>query len=125
VAKSAAPLRLVLDTNIIISGLLWSGTPRQLLDRASDDPSIRLFTSEALINELLTSLGYRKFEKRLSQAGMAIDDAVAAVAIAAKAHAIGSGDKDLYSLEQIWGIPVLRPGETLELLNERARTQPK
>jgi predicted nucleic acid-binding protein len=56
---------------------------------------------------------------------MAIDDAVAAVAIAAKAHAIGSGDKDLYSLEQIWGIPVLRPGETLELLNDRARTQPK
>jgi putative PIN family toxin of toxin-antitoxin system len=153
VAKSAAPLRLVLDTNIIISGLLWSGAPRQLLDKASDDPNIRLFTSEALINELRTSLGYRKFEKRLSQAGMAIDDAVllyrglveimvptpisgvvprdadddavAAVAIAAKAHAIVSGDKDLNSLEQIWGIPVLRPGETLELLNDRARTQPK
>jgi uncharacterized protein len=153
VAKPTAPLRLVLDTNIIISGLLWRGAPRQLLDQASDGPGIRLFTSEALIEELHNSLAYRKFEKRLSQAGMAIDDAVllyrglveimepatvsglvprdadddavAAVGIAAKAHAIVSGDKDLTSLERISGIPVLRPGEALELISDRTRTQPK
>jgi uncharacterized protein len=149
VTKPAAPLRLVLDTNIVISGLLWSGAPRQLLDKASDDPGIRLLTSEALIDELRNSLGYRKFGKRLSQAGMAIDDAVllyrglveimepalisgmvprdtdddavAAIAIAAKAHAIVSGDKDLTSLERISRIPVLRPGEALQLIIDRTQ----
>jgi len=27
-------MRLVLDTNIVISGLLWNGPPRRLLDAA-------------------------------------------------------------------------------------------
>jgi uncharacterized protein len=148
VAKTATPLRLVLDTNIVISGLLWRGSPRQLLDQASDDRTIKLFSSETLIEELRNSLTYRKFEKRLSQAGLAIDDAVllyrglveimepapisgmvprdadddavAAIAIAAKAHAIVSGDKDLTSLEKIAAIPVLRAGEALELIRERS-----
>jgi uncharacterized protein len=147
VAKPAPPLRLVLDTNIVISGLLWRGSPRQLLDLASDDPGIKLFSSEVMIEELRTSLTYRKFEKRLSQAGLAIDDAVllyrglveimepapvsglvprdadddavAAIAITAQAHAIISGDKDLTSLERIAAIPVLQAAEALELVRER------
>jgi predicted nucleic acid-binding protein len=27
-------MRLVLDTNIVVSGLLWSGVPAQLIDAA-------------------------------------------------------------------------------------------
>jgi uncharacterized protein len=147
VAIPASPLRLVLDTNIVISGLLWQGAPRRLLDLASDDASMKLFSSDALIDELRNSLAYRKFEKRLSEAGLTIDDAVllyrgivdimtpapvsglvprdtdddavAAIAIAAQAHAIISGDKDLTSLERIAAIPVLRAGEALELIRER------
>jgi uncharacterized protein len=147
VAKPAAPLRLVLDTNIVISGLLWRGSPRLLLDQASDDPTIKLFSSETLIEELRNSLAYRKFENRLAQTGFDIDDAVllyrglvevlepapvsgmvprdadddavAAIAIAAQAHAIVSGDKDLTSLERIAAIPVLRAEEALELIMDR------
>ena len=30
-------MRLVLDTNVVASGLLWSGTPAQLIDAAQAD----------------------------------------------------------------------------------------
>jgi uncharacterized protein len=148
-AKAAmVPLRLVLDTNIVISALLWQGAPRMLLDQASGDSGVELYASDALIDELRNSLGYRKFEKRLAQAGLSIDaavllyrglvnsvapvaisgivprdpkdDIIAGTAIAARAHAIVSGDKDLTSLEQVAGISVLRAGEALELMHERA-----
>ena len=52
-------MRLVLDTNVVIAGLLWHGTPRRLLDRAIDDEAIELYSSPALIDELGNTLGYR------------------------------------------------------------------
>lgn len=27
-------MRLLLDTNVVVAGLLWNGAPRKLLDRA-------------------------------------------------------------------------------------------
>ncbi len=36
--------RLVLDTNTVISGLLWNGPPRRLLDAALDG-AVELYTS--------------------------------------------------------------------------------
>lgn len=46
-----APLRLVLDTNIVIAGLLWSGPPRHLLDLAIDE-AVTLYSSPVLLDEL-------------------------------------------------------------------------
>jgi putative PIN family toxin of toxin-antitoxin system len=48
-------LRLVLDTNVVLSALLWRGRPAELLDLA-ETPQVRLFTSEWLIAELQESL---------------------------------------------------------------------
>ena len=39
-------MRLVLDTNIVASGLLWDGTPAQLIDAARTN-EIELFTSRS------------------------------------------------------------------------------
>jgi uncharacterized protein len=44
-------VRVVLDTNIVISGLLWRGPPRQLLDTARE-ATITLYTSSVLLDEL-------------------------------------------------------------------------
>jgi putative PIN family toxin of toxin-antitoxin system len=44
-------MRVVADTNIVVSGLLWRGGPRQILDAARDGV-IELFTSGALLDEL-------------------------------------------------------------------------
>jgi hypothetical protein len=42
---------VVADTNIVVSGLLWQGNPRRVLDAARDG-IIELFTSTSLIAEL-------------------------------------------------------------------------
>lgn len=45
-------MRIVLDTNVVLSALLWRGTPYQLLDAIRSRGEVRLFTSPALLDEL-------------------------------------------------------------------------
>jgi predicted nucleic acid-binding protein len=45
-------MRLVLDTNVVFSALLWRGKPYQLLDALSRRPDVYLFSSPALLEEL-------------------------------------------------------------------------
>ena len=54
-------MRLVLDTNVVASGLLWDGTPRVLLT-AGRERRVALFTSPTLIRELADILLRKKFE---------------------------------------------------------------
>lgn len=44
----ARPVRVVLDTNVVSSALLWGGNPERLIELAGEG-SIELFTSEALL----------------------------------------------------------------------------
>lgn len=53
-------MRLLLDTNVVIAGLLWNGHPRHLLDLAIDG-GVALISSPALIDELAHTLSYPKF----------------------------------------------------------------
>ena len=41
-------MRLVLDTNIVASGLLWNGTPARLIDAAQAD-EVELCTNRILL----------------------------------------------------------------------------
>ncbi len=42
-------MRVVLDTNVVASALLWGGTPERLI-QAADDEGLELFTAaEALL----------------------------------------------------------------------------
>ena len=43
--------RLLLDTNVVIGALLWSGPPLRLMEQAVD-AEIELFSSEKLLAEL-------------------------------------------------------------------------
>ncbi len=56
---------LVLDTNIVVSALIWGGVPRQLLDLARDG-RVTLFTSSVLLDELADVLGRDKFAAMLA-----------------------------------------------------------
>ncbi|MFQ6092370.1 MAG: putative toxin-antitoxin system toxin component, PIN family [bacterium] len=60
-------MRVVADTNMVISGLLWRGPPRQILEevRAGE---ITLFTSAMLSAELEEVLHREKFAQRLEMA---------------------------------------------------------
>lgn len=133
-------MRVVADTNTVVSGLLWQGSPRQVLDAARAG-AIDLFTSTVLLAELEDVLGRDKFAKRLSRANVTPrelvlgyaalatlatpvtiepivvsdpdDDAVLACAMASRAEVIVSGDSDLLSLKEYQGIDILIATELL------------
>jgi uncharacterized protein len=56
-------VRLVTDTNIVVSGLLWLGNPGQLLAAAATG-QVTLYTSPALVAELSSTLAYDKLALR-------------------------------------------------------------
>ncbi len=133
-------MRIVLDTNVVASALLWGGTPERLIEAAGEG-SLDLFTSEALITELAGILGRAKFAAKLRQKNVSAaeivaryreiaetveaapleeatlrdpdDAAVLACALAAHAETIVSGDDDLHALGTYRGILVLSPADCL------------
>ncbi|MGH8477565.1 MAG: putative toxin-antitoxin system toxin component, PIN family [Methylococcales bacterium] len=131
----------MLDTNIVVSGLIWGGVPRQLLDLGRDG-QVTLFTSSLLLDELADVLSRDKFAALLaSQAitpaflmqgyGMlaklvksqpiertvrdANDDAVIATAFTAQADVIVTGDNDLLVLHPYQEIQILNPTDAVRL----------
>jgi putative PIN family toxin of toxin-antitoxin system len=133
-------VRVVADTNVIVSAFLWGGTPRRLLD-AVEKSKHELFTSRALITELEDVLLREKFAGRLrktrftpafllsryTQLATLIaptetntpglrdrdDEAVLACALSARADLIVSGDDDLRALGSYRGIAIVSPAECL------------
>lgn len=135
-------MRIVLDTNLLVSGIISTGLPRRLLN-AAQAGVFELCTSEVLLAELLDVLGRPKFADRLIQAGLSAteivddlrrlarvvapavvprvvlsdpdDDQVLAAALAAGADLIASGDKrDLLPLGSYEGIAIVTAREALE-----------
>ena len=140
-------MRLVLDTNVVASGLLWGGAPAQLLD-AAQVGEIELFTSRPLLAELANILIRGKFAKAIAATGLPSDelvlgyaelativepaplaltivedpsdDQVLACAIAAHADLIVSGDKHLHSLGGKYeGITIIRPAEAARMIEAK------
>lgn len=141
-------IRAVFDTNIVVSGLLWTGAPSRAIDAAIEG-QFTLLASEALLTELTTVLSRRKFQSRFEQLGKSVDDfianyralvdfveppaiqpviladpaddAVLACAAAGKANYIVSGDnKHLLSLGEYEAIPIIKINEFLEKLRNQS-----
>jgi putative PIN family toxin of toxin-antitoxin system len=137
-------MRIVVDTNIIISGTFWFGPPRQILEAARTQ-QVELCTSPALLEELTRVISRSKFAPRLLRNGETVqevlqtfaalttivhptavppiihadpdDDAVLACAVAAGAEAIVSGDHHLLDLISHHGIPILTVSQLLGRVN--------
>jgi uncharacterized protein len=146
-------VRVVLDTNVVVSGFLWGGVPRQLLQAAREN-RLRLFTSTPLLLELTDILGRAKFARKVAAAQLSIDqlveryallatvvhpaaitptilddpddDQVLACALAAKAEIIVSGDRHLRDLQEHQGIRIVTATEAARILASIAlRSQPQ
>ncbi len=114
-------MRVVAETNTVVSAFLWGGPPRAVLDAAREG-RISLHTSPALLAELEELLAREKFATRITQVGSSAaqliagyralvaielpapipptardpdDDAVLAAALAAQAALIVTRDRDL------------------------------
>jgi uncharacterized protein len=68
-------MRVVADTNTVISGLLWNGPPRQILNAARLGV-INLFTTAILLAEIEEVLSREKFLKRLTLAGVSVRELI-------------------------------------------------
>jgi uncharacterized protein len=125
--------RAVLDTNVIVSGLGWSGPSATILDAASDGQLV-LVTSAPLLAELRRVLAYPRIAKvihgavqlaDLVAASSAVvtpslalaaisdesDNRVLEAAVEGAADYIVSGDTDLLDLGSFEGIPIVAPAE--------------
>ena len=138
-------MRLVLDTNTVVSGPLWEQAPSQLI-HAALNREIELFTSEALLLELEDVLPRRKFARRIAASGLTVaqlvgryallaqgtqpatirpvsadpdDDHVLACALAANADLIVSGDSHLLDLKSYQGIPIVGAAAALQRIAAR------
>ncbi len=133
-------MRVVIDTNVLIADLLWRGPTHALLAHARTG-RVAMVSSPALLAELARVISRTKFDAILVRSnasrerllgelqGLAEvidppalpqpvcrdhhDDQVLALATAAKADWIVSGDRDLLSLGSFDGIPILAPAEAL------------
>lgn len=142
-------MRIVLDTNLLVSGTISAGPPRRLIEGAKAG-EFELCVSDVLLAELLEVLARGKFATRLAQAGLAPqdivndlrriafvvlpastprvvptdpdDDHVIAAAMASGADLIASGDKrDLLAMGAHGGIPIVTAREAVERLEARQR----
>ena len=138
-------MRLVLDTNTVVSGLLWDNEPSRLIDEGLQG-RVELLTSQALLLELGDVLPRRKLAQRVAASGLSVaqlvaryavlaqsvlpadisriatdpdDDQVLACALAARADLIVSGDADLLNLKAYQGMPIVTVAEALMQLARR------
>ena len=138
------PVKAVLDTNILVSGLVAEqGYPRQILDAWLEGHYI-LVISLYLVEELVHVLSYPRIAKRLrlDEEELAVilaallseaevtpgrlhlpgvtrdpkDDAVMACAKEGEADYIVSGDRDLLVLGEYEGIRIVTPRRFVEIL---------
>ncbi|MEM8779216.1 MAG: putative toxin-antitoxin system toxin component, PIN family [Cyanobacteria bacterium P01_G01_bin.49] len=72
-------MKVLLDTNIWISGLLWGGNPRRVIQLAMSE-QINLYSSKALINELQATLAYPKLQRRLKKLEITAEELLVEVA---------------------------------------------
>lgn len=136
-------MRVVADTNVIVSGVFWGGPPHLVLE-AAHDGKIVLLTTPVLLAELEDVLRRAKFSPRLERAGSSPQDAVgefASVAIivtptpipptvvegpdddrviecalGGAADLIVSGDQHLLALGVYRGIRIVSVAELLSLV---------
>lgn len=60
--------RTVVDTNVVVSALLWRGTPHKLFSLVESE-DILLFTSRELVSELTDVLARRKLARAVRATG--------------------------------------------------------
>lgn len=131
-------MRIVVDTNVIVAGLVADGVCRDIIKRRL--LACELFTSQPLLEELAEKLRdkfgldpgklpllkiYRETATVVKSRPLpkpvcrdADDDEVLAAAFASEAKIILTGDKDLLMLEEFQGIKILSPRQFVEWMDQ-------
>jgi uncharacterized protein len=134
-------MKIVVDTNIFVSGWLWGGIPARLF-RLARTHQLIICASEPILTELETTLNKQKLQAKLQSLSFTVnglmsgtgelveiypistvnlpelrdakDNMILGTAIAAGADAIVTGDLDLLVLQEYEGIPIVTAREFLD-----------
>lgn len=138
-------MKVVLDTNVIISGLFWNKVPGEVLEICRKRHTL-CFTNKTL-KELYETLSYSKFKphilklpfeieeflSHLTEKSLIIsgpfpkisviredpaDDKFLACAVSCQASFIVAGDKHLLKLKEFQGISIVSPREFLRIIRK-------
>lgn len=132
-------MRLVLDTNVVVSALLWRGAPYRLIESIRRQvEAVSVYTSAPMLVELADVLSRPQLGKRLDAIALtatevltdfatfadiveptpvhgvapdADDDIVIGTAVAAGADFIVTGDARLLGVGQYRGISIITVGD--------------
>jgi putative PIN family toxin of toxin-antitoxin system len=144
-------MRVVVDTNVALSGLLWHGPPNRILKWAREGV-LEILACEEIAAELRRALEYKRFAKRLSaiEASPAevfayfmnltlfvptpesipeqvledpFDNLFLALAYANKASLIISGDSHLLELKEYNHIQIVTPSEACQVIEALIKDQ--
>ena len=84
-------MRVVLDTNVWVSGLLWKGPAWRIL-RLVEAGSLEICIANAMVLELAEVLDYERFEQRLADLGTTANQLTAYVLGITTAFNVSRGD---------------------------------
>jgi putative PIN family toxin of toxin-antitoxin system len=133
-------MRAVLDANVVISGIFWSGTPSQVLEAWMDD-RFEWVVSESILSEyseVLQRIAPKSKNPFLSEEWLFLirshthycapnshfkicrdpkDNKYLDCAFSGDVQALVSGDEDLLALKNDFPIKILSPKEFLKILS--------
>ena len=131
-------MRIVLDANVLASGVFWAGYPFRVLELWARD-QVQVLASEPILREyadVLRELGRAEGKEHLAESWTSFifhhaalfdvrsrvgtcrdpdDDKYLECAVDGGADFIVSGDGDLLSLKSFRGIPIVKPRRFVEL----------
>lgn len=136
-------MRVVVDTNVMISGLLWLGTPHRIVELV-EEKRVLLCMTPPMLDELCEVLQRRKFKKRLQARHTSIEEILSGLiplielyqptasldirlddpddhmflvcAVSADAEYLISGDNHLLSLKQYGKTKIINPPDFLSAI---------
>jgi len=137
-------MKVVVDTNVIVSGLLWGGPPNRIL-RWVREGFLEILACEETTAEVRRVIQYKRFSKRLSDLNTSsnevfsyfmnlikfvptpetiphvikkdrFDNIFLALALENKGHLIISGDRHLLDLREYKDIQIVMPSEASRVI---------
>jgi len=137
-------MKIIVDTNVVISGLLWGGPPNRILKWAREG-ILNIMACEETTAELKHVIQYKRFSKRLSHMDISpteaffyfmnlvtfvptpeimpdvikkdpFDNTFLALASDNRAHLIISGDRHLLDVREYKTIQIVRPSEATRVI---------
>jgi putative PIN family toxin of toxin-antitoxin system len=144
--KISKKIKVVLDTNILISAFLWQRGAKEIFNLTKGN-KIQICVTKEILDEFYRVLNYPKFSSRLKLIGKIpeeiinefleivkfyptkrfktiivkadpSDDKFLSCALSSEASFIISGNKHLLNLRRFKGIPIISPREFLKYFKE-------